>query len=294
MISVCFRFDDPSATSDHELEHRVVEMFARHDVPLCVAAIPFAWAPGGESIPLSAQNAAHLVAAARAGTVEIAQHGHSHIRRGSDAHGLRSEFAGVPAAEQVRLIREGMQHLASLFSCHIKGFVPPWNTYDPSTVQAVGEAGFQYLSAGDEVLASRTVVIVPRTCTLRTVRSVLAKVFCFRLLAPVVVVVFHPDDFEEFKFPPRPDEPPPYTNLRELDALLGWIKSTPNLRAETIGRIAESTRNGTRLRNPADLRLPYRVKASLPPMLARSGAWRTYTGTLWGALRSADRLGPSM
>jgi peptidoglycan/xylan/chitin deacetylase (PgdA/CDA1 family) len=288
MISVCFRFDDPSATSDHALERRIVEIFARRDVPLCVAAIPFSRAIGGESIPLSAQNAAHLVEAAGAGVVEIAQHGHSHIRRGSDARGMRSEFAGVPAAEQVRLIREGMEHLASLFSCHIKGFVPPWNTYDQSTVRAVDEAGFQYLSAGDEVLASRTVAIVPRTCTLRTVRSVLERAFRFRSLAPVVVAVFHPDDFEEFKYPPRPDEPPPFTSLLELDALLGWVKSTPQLQAEAIGCIAESSRNGTRLRNPAELRLPYRVKASVPPMLARSGAWRTYTGTLWGALRSGN------
>lgn len=287
MISVCFRFDDPSARSDHDLEHRILEIFARHDVPLCVAAIPFARAPGGETIPLSAQNAAHLLKAAGAGVIEIAQHGHSHIRRGNDARGLRSEFAGVPAAEQMRLIREGMEHLASLFNRHIKGFVPPWNTYDQSTVQSVGEAGFQYLSAGDEVLPSRTLAIVPRTCTLRTVRTVLEKVVCFRLLAPVVVVVFHPDDFEEFKFPPLPDEPPPYTNLRELETLLGWITSTPYIRVEALGPIAEPMRNGgTRLRNPAELRLPYRVKASIPPMLARSGAWRTYTGVLWGALRS--------
>lgn len=291
MISVCFRFDDPSATSDHELERKVVEIFARRDVPLCVAAIPFSRTPGGESIPLSAQNAAHLVEAARAGTIEIAQHGHSHIRRGNDVRGLRSEFAGVPAAEQVRLIREGKEHLASLFNCRIKGFVPPWNSYDQSTVHAVGDAGFQYLSAGDEVLLSRTVAIVPRTCTVRNIRSVLERVFCFRSLAPVVVVVFHPDDLEEFKFPPRPDEPPPYTNLHELEALLLWIKSTRYIRTEAIGRVAESVPNGTRLRNPAELYLPDRIKATVPPMLARSGAWTTYMGTLWGALRSRDGLG---
>ena len=32
MISVCFRFDDPSPIGDKEVEHGALEIFARHDL----------------------------------------------------------------------------------------------------------------------------------------------------------------------------------------------------------------------------------------------------------------------
>ena len=79
MVSICFRFDDASAKSDHKLEHKVFDVFARLNVPLCVAVIPFA-GPTGKPDPLSSQNAAHLFEAARAGIIEIALHGHSHLQ----------------------------------------------------------------------------------------------------------------------------------------------------------------------------------------------------------------------
>jgi peptidoglycan/xylan/chitin deacetylase (PgdA/CDA1 family) len=286
MISVCFRFDDPSAISDHSLEEGIFDMFARLDVPLCVAPIPFSRTAGGEVVPLSQQNASHLIDAAKAGCIEIAQHGHSHVHRGVDARGVHSEFAGVPAIEQTRLISDGLEHLSSVFSCRIRGFVPPWNTYDRSTVQALDEAGFEFLSAGWEVLNSGKLVIVPRTCTLRSARSALERALCFQSLAPVLVIVFHPDDFEEFKFPPLPNEPPPFTNLRELEALLGWIKATPAIRTDALSGIAEAVRNGMPLRNPGDLNLPYRVKALIPPMLVRSADRGVFPAILWGAFRS--------
>lgn len=286
MISVCFRFDDPSSISDHGLEEGIIDVFARLDVPLCVAPIPFARAVGGGVVRLAPQNASHLIDAARAGIIEIAQHGHSHARRGVDARGVRSEFAGVAAAEQARLIAEGRKHLSSIFSHRIRGFVPPWNTYDLATAQALEEAGFEFLSAGWEMLNFGRLAVVPRTCTLREARSAMEGALCFQSLAPVIVVVFHPDDFEEFKFPPLADEPPPFTSLGELEALLGWMKTIPAIRTSALSRIAEDVRNGMPLRNPRELKLPYRVKALIPPVLVRSADWRILPAILWGAFRS--------
>jgi peptidoglycan/xylan/chitin deacetylase (PgdA/CDA1 family) len=288
MVSICFRFDDASAKSDHKLERKVFDVFARLDVPLCVAVIPFAGA--GEPVPLSSQNAAHLFEAARAGVIEIALHGHSHRHRGNDARGRRTEFSGLPPAEQTRLIREGMQHLASAFNHRIQGFVPPWNTYDASTTQALAEAGFEYLSAGFDVFRYGRLPVVPITCTLGTARIAIQKACFFEWLAPVVVVVFHSDDFMEYRYPPRPDESSPAMNLRELEALLGWIKTKPGLHAEALSDIARSSANGTNLRSASELTLPYRVKVLLPPMLVRSAAWKTVPGILWGMFRSRSGL----
>lgn len=289
MISVCFRFDDPSPVGDKEVEHRILEIFGRHHIPLCVAAIPFARTACGGALALSRQNAGHLVDAVREGTIEIAQHGHSQLRRGTTDRGAPSEFFGVPFEEQFRLITEGMAHLAALFERRIKGFVPPWNTYDHSTLRALVAAGFEFLSAGPEMIKFGTLAAVSATCTLRNARQAVEAAFDFQALAPLLVVVFHPDDFEEFKLPPLPDEPPPFTNLRELGALLDWINDTSWIRTEALGRIAEAVRNGTPLCNPKDLKLPDRVKALVPPILTRSGKWTTAPGILWGAFRSQWR-----
>ena len=290
MISVCFRFDDPSATSDHELERRVLDIFARHRVPLCVAAIPFGSNRDGGAVFLSSDNAAHLIDATRTGLIEIAQHGHSHIDRASSAQRTHSEFSGVPAAEQLRLVTEGAIHLTTIFGQRIKGFVPPWNTYDRATAEAVDAAGFEFLSAGMEVINAGKLAVVPRTCTLRDARDTLERALCFRALAPVVVVVFHPDDFQEFRLPPCPDEPPPFTNLGELESLLEWIEAKSTLRPEHLSVIADSVRKGMPLRDPRELRLPWRIKSLVPPMLARSTGWAMMAGVLWGAFRTRCRL----
>ena len=65
MISVCFRFDDPSPIGDKEVEHGALEIFARHDIPLCVGAIPFARVADGGAIVLSPQNATSWMRYAR-------------------------------------------------------------------------------------------------------------------------------------------------------------------------------------------------------------------------------------
>jgi predicted deacetylase len=180
---------------------------------LCVATIPFAKAADGAR-SCSRKNASHLVDALRAGTIEIAQHGHSQVRRGTTDRGAPSEFFGVPFEEQSRLITEGNAHLAALLQRRIKGFVPPWNTYDHSTLRALARAGFEFLSAGPEIVKFDTLPVVPATCTLHNARQALEDAWYFQAVAPLLVVVFHPDDFEEFKLPPLPADPSGYTSLR--------------------------------------------------------------------------------
>jgi len=285
MINVCFRFDDPSPTSDHELERRILEIFARHVVPLCVAVIPFT-RRGGDVVALSRECAGHLLDALHAGRIEVAQHGHTHLPRGIDRRGAQSEFAGLPVAQQSRLIAEGSEWLASVFGSTARGFVPPWNTYDRGTAQALDQAGFEFLSAGEDVIRFGRLAVVPRTCTLRDARTTVERATDFELLAPLVVVVFHPDDFREFKLPPAPDEPPPFTDLDELDALLRWLRGLESVRVQALGAIAASVRRGQPLRATSELRLPWRIRKELPPLLVQSGEWSAVAGAILGTLRS--------
>jgi hypothetical protein len=118
------------------------------------------------------------------------------------------------------------------------------------------------------------------------VRLAVEGAWYFQALAPLLVVVFHPDDFDEFKLQPLPDDPPSFTSLPELEALLDWIKDSAWIRTEALGSIAKSVRNGTPLCNPNGLKLPDRIKALVPPILTRSGEWVTGPGIVWGAVRS--------
>jgi peptidoglycan/xylan/chitin deacetylase (PgdA/CDA1 family) len=287
MITVCFRFDDPSAVSDHALERRIFDIFARRGVPLCVAVVPFARRGEADHVPVSPENVDHLIRASRERVIEVAQHGHSHIPRGADSLGRHSEFAGVAFGEQARLIGEGERLLTAVFGKRIEGFVPPWNTYDRLTAQALDEAGFVFLSAGSEGGGSGELTIIPRTCTLREAHDVLQCAAAYRLLSPVVVVVFHPDDFREFMYPPAPDEAPPFTDLDELEALLDWIKAQRGMDVQPLGGIARAVRHGQRLQNASALALPWRIKSRLPPILIRSNAWKALPGAVWGVLHGA-------
>jgi peptidoglycan/xylan/chitin deacetylase (PgdA/CDA1 family) len=286
MISICFRLDDASSRSDHKLEQKIFDVFARLNVPLCVAVIPFA---AGTAV--SRQNSPHLFEAASAGTIEIALHGNSHRQRGTDVRGRRTEFSGLPLAEQTRLIREGLQHLTSASGCQIAGFVPPWNTYDASTMQSLAASGFEFLSVGFEAFRYLPLpIVIPLTCRLSATRAVVQKARRFEWLAPIIVVMFHSDDFMEYRHPPRHGEESPTMNLKELEALLAWIKRNPYLRAEALSEIARRAAKGTRLRTVTELTLPHRVKSRVPPMLISSPAWRTLPGILWGMFRSRSRV----
>jgi hypothetical protein len=289
MMSVCFRLDDPSPASDVATERSILEAFARRRIPLCVAAIPFGSAADGARIMLSRQNAGHLVEASRDGAIEIAQHGHMHARIGTPIGRAPSEFCGIPFAEQQRLIAEGNAHLEALFGCRIRGFVPPWNTYDRATLRAVALAGLGFLSAGPEVIKASPLPVVPATCTLRDARRTLEGAWHYRALAPLLVVAFHPDDFKEFRLQPLPDEQPAFTSLAELEALLDWVKAADWIRTEALADVAESVRGGALLCDPQGLTLPYRVRARVPPILTRAGEWTTVPGVLWGAARSQWR-----
>jgi peptidoglycan/xylan/chitin deacetylase (PgdA/CDA1 family) len=284
MVAVCFRYDDASAKSDHKLEQKVLDIFARHRVPLCVAVIPFA-GPAGRPAPVSSKNAPHLFHAERTGVIEVAMHGHSHLHRGSDARGRRTEFAGLPAAEQAHLIREGEQYLESAFGHRISGFVPPWNTYDAATAHALVDSGFAFLSAGYDVFRYGQLPVVPITCTLSTAQVAMQEARRFEWLSPVLVVVFHSDDFMEYRYPPRHDEALPAMNLQKLDALLRWIKTKPGLRTEALSHVAKYLANGTNLRSTNELTLPYRVRALLPVMLVRSPTRKILPGIMLGMFR---------
>lgn len=263
MITVCFRFDDPSQGSNHALEAGIIDAFARQAATVTVAAVPFVDHGKGPE-PFLPEQARHLVKAQDAGIVEIAQHGYSHVCRGRDARGNPSEFVGVAEPEQRRLVAEGREWLSSLFSREVTGFVPPWNTFDVATGRVLVESGFQYLSGGWETAPDLEGAIadVPRTTTIAGCREAVSEARRYQPLSPVIVVVLHHYDFKESGAPRA------WGDLSDLEQLLGWVKSLPDVEVAPISGIVGRFSNGIGLRCARRLKfiggLHWRLRQRLP------------------------------
>lgn len=272
-VRLAFRLDDPSPISDHAVERRMLDTFARYGIPLTVAVVPYA--PSADTnLQLEASPATlpHVAEAHAAGRIELALHGHSHVDLAPAGQGP-SEFRGVEQAIQQQLLAAGKACLEHGFSTEVVGFVPPWNSFDVNTLRAAMDCGFDYLSAGDYSPRHDThVATLPRTCRLDRLARALTEAPRFEDCEPVIIVVLHPDNFIEFRAPPLPGEEGPITDLAQLDTLLAGIAAA-HLSCVTLSELASAYR-GRPLwwrQDPGWLaRLPDRLTARLPRHLAFS------------------------
>jgi predicted deacetylase len=259
MIRVALRFDDPSATSDHALEAAIFEKLECHGVPITVAAIPYRQR-NGDYVALSADHAGHLRQAQRAGLVEIALHGYSHEERGGGAHTAPSEFSGVPALEQRRLIEAGRAVLQGAFGCDITGFVPPFNTCDAMTVGALRDLGFAYLSASFDAPRDSKLAWLPRSCQMVDIQAAVVAARRDAWLGPVVIGVMHHYDFHES------GSPEARIDLEGFAERLAWIVAQPDIAVLTLDGLARASGRRTHLSQLSGLQrvLPWRLRQRLP------------------------------
>lgn len=260
MIRVALRFDDPSATSDHVLEEGIFAAAESAGIPLTVAVIPFRQQEG-DLISLTHEWATHLIDAQRAGVIEVAQHGYCH----ESARGGKkppSEFMGVDAVHQTEWICEGRTVLEAVFDKPITGFVPPWNTFDANTTQALEKLKYRYLSAGWELDTgcSPGLSYWPRTCQMVALQETLDALGAFVSLDPVVIAVMHHYDFAESGNPQAP------TDLNRFRALLQNMAQDERVQTITLSELAAKplAHLASRLRQNAWNKLPWKIRSRLP------------------------------
>jgi len=233
MIPVAFRFDDFSPFSNQPLERRIIEALAAHNCRATVGVIPFG-RKDGQLVGLTKDRADHLLDAVTRGTVEIALHGFSHQRRGTVPHDKPTEFSGLAFAEQLELITRGLQRLKEIFGERISGFIPPWNSFDAATLDALERLPFRYLSGAWEVpLAHRNgVALLPRTCNLATLKAAVSEARKVRALSPMIIVAMHHYDFLEN------GDNEAYIDVPAFDKLLRWLIEQTDLTMSLLGEIA--------------------------------------------------------
>lgn len=143
-VVVVFRNDDPQPDYAFEALQAVEEVFVEAGVPLTHGVIPAIDGP----LERDSNFCRHLrrQASDHPGYFEFALHGYAHEEATSFYGG--SEFGGLPPKAQRDRITAGSQILADCLDVRPTAFIPPFNTYDALTVDAVREAGIACVSGG--------------------------------------------------------------------------------------------------------------------------------------------------
>lgn len=260
MIRLALRFDDPSATSDCGLEEGIFTAARAAGISLTVAVIPVK-SQAGEWLHLSKARADHLIRACHDGVIEVAQHGYSH-EPAQVGEKPPSEFRNVDFKRQLEKIRTGRSILEALFGKTITGFVPPWNTYDARTTNALVQSGFRYLSASGEMDAdcASGLAYLPRTCQMTTLQSTLDALGGFVSFDPVVIAVMHHYDFVES------GNPQATTDLKRFGALLNNLTQNAQLEVSTLSKLTNAACASISSRHQQNAwdKLPWRIRHSLP------------------------------
>lgn len=239
MIRIAFRFDDPSETSDQGVERGIVDVLNAHGACATFACIPFRLVDG-ERVSLSRERAAPLIRAAQDGIIEVALHGHSHVRH-TVPPALPSEFATRSVEEQEALIVEGSAHLAEIFGSRPLGFVPPWNTFDDATLTALEIAGFEYISAGAEHAGSsqNSLTQLHRTSHLSQIGAVVNECERFRQCQYTSIFVMHHYDFFES------GSKQAVIDLNEFHRILHRLAEIPDLHIESLASLTRTLRRSS-------------------------------------------------
>ena len=164
MIHIALRFDDPSISSDRDLEKNVIEICVRYGVKINFAVIPFKNI-NNKITPINKLSAEHLINSESKGHIEISQHGNAHTNF-SQENEKPSEFKGRSIDEQNHLLNCGKQVLDEVFGKKKRGLVPPWNSFDTNTIQAAISNDFTFISGGwDQPINQRSsaIKLLPRT-----------------------------------------------------------------------------------------------------------------------------------
>lgn len=240
MIRFAFRLDDPSETSNQGVEAGIIQVLRRHRVSATFATIPFRIVDG-ERVELSEARARPLIDAMHEGLIEIAQHGHTHRRRHPEP-APPTEFSASPYDEQYALISEGKQHLEAIFGIRIAGFVPPWNSYDSTTVECLSRLGFNYLSAGWHMPDARSCALrlLPRTVRFAAFAAAFTEAVRFEAANPVLIVVLHHYEFAESGIPGS------VTDLDQFERALQQALSHKHLRVANLSQLAKEVKFSNR------------------------------------------------
>ncbi|WP_254545234.1 DUF2334 domain-containing protein [Halomarina pelagica] len=245
---VVFRNDDIQPYYRRETMRAVDEIFVEEDVPVTLGVIPTT--ADGEPITRSPL-CSYLRENERAHPelFEVALHGYTHERR-TGFHG-GSEFGGLDPARQRDLVARGTETLTDCVGERPTTFVPPMDTYDEGTVEALAAANYAVVSGGGwfaaeyygetDAFERGGLLHVPNdggfvadwTANEFHDAATLERRFDRAVEDGVYVQMLH---YQDFTTPERRER---------LRAFIRYVKDSGDVRFMTLGELGERVENGT-------------------------------------------------
>lgn len=186
---VFHRIDDVGQTCLTTL--RFLETFGLHGI-YCVLAVVPDWLDVDMATMIRRLNCT------------VFQHGVSHTNRVQS--GYPDEFPSTMELSEARkLISDGKQKLESLLARPIRGYVPPWNTTSPQTLEILKELGFTTFSGHDRFGFDTTLQTVNilvdvvsnyEPLQLRSSDNVLAEIRSIPVRSSPIGIMYHVTNLE--------------------------------------------------------------------------------------------------
>ena len=149
-MSVSFRIDDVCPEMDWDRFEKFLEMLMEFDVKPLLGVVPHNEDPKLKVAGYKNDFWEKIRELQQRGYV-IAMHGYNHVyttrESGIFPINNRSEFAGLPYAQQLSKIRDGKAALAE-HDIHTKIFMAPAHSFDQTTIDALKNNGFKYITDG--------------------------------------------------------------------------------------------------------------------------------------------------
>lgn len=205
-LTIVLRYDDYSNNSNMEIEKTLFETARSLAGGVLVGVIP----PRKKNQLAAQKTATSLFGNLKKekidllreyhsdGTVEIAVHGFAH-RNNSANPNSPSEFAGLPPATQLSMLRQSREALEQITGLPINSFIPPYNTYDNDTLNALVTSGYKLLSAGasGKTLRNRTMKYLPGGPYPQKLKDTILLAYSKGHTDGLVVSTIHPYDILE-------------------------------------------------------------------------------------------------
>jgi hypothetical protein len=175
-LRLIFRYDDFSASREQSyfpIDQAAFELFERLHFPLVVGVTPFMSDdvnnPDCQVMHYFAQDQrrCRLLAKGLNCGWQLALHGYRHMRVSKQ---IRSEFEGQSANLQRNMIEKGRDAVSTIFpDTPLQVFIPPWNSFDLTTLISVADAGFSVICAGSNTRPDKYegVTVVPSLMTIK-------------------------------------------------------------------------------------------------------------------------------